>query len=447
MASANIVAAANAAVTFYGTDDTFTTVDADGVALTAGAATIVYIKVVAQDTTTTLYYAVTINRAAATSSSDDSSGVSSTITSASTEVTITNPDGTTSTISGTIQETTNAVTVKIDGSDFKEAAGGGNNSVTIETNLTTLQFDSQAAGYLSTLANSKDISISVTKVDTDTLSQELQDQIGGRPTYDFSLKAGSSKVSGFSGGTVSVSIPYTLKNGEDPNAIVIYYISESGSLETMHGAYNEKTGKVDFVTSHFSAYCVGYNKAEFTDVAAGAWYSGAVTFLTARGIVKGMGDEMFCPEGIVTRAQFVTMLANLSGADLTLYKTSSFADVKTTDWYFGAVQWACQNGIVMGYDGKFCPNGEIARQDMAVILARYALYAGFTLPETSAEKAFTDSAEISAYASEAATAMQKSNIISGRDDGSFDPKAPATRAEAAKMITVLAREMVLANAE
>jgi hypothetical protein len=128
------------------------------------------------------------------------------------------------------------------------------------------------------------------------------------------------------------------------------------------------------------------------------------------------------------------------------YTASSFSDVATTDWYFASVQWAYKNGVAAGSDGKFNPNATITRQDIAVMLARYAdKVASYTLPRTNSVVTFTDSAKISSYASDAVTAMQQAGIISGNSDGSFAPTASATRAQAAKMVALLLKSMIKAK--
>ncbi|MPM64050.1 hypothetical protein SDC9_110936 [bioreactor metagenome] len=76
------------------------------------------------------------------------------------------------------------------------------------------------------------------------------------------------------------------------------------------------------------------------------------------------------------------------------------------------------------------------------MLARYAdKVVGYTLPKTNSAVIFTDSVKVSAYASDAVTAMQQAGIITGNPDGSFAPTASATRAEASKMIAVLIQGM------
>ena len=206
--------------------------------------------------------------------------------------------------------------------------------------------------------------------------------------------------------------------------------------------YDAATGTITFTTTHFSNYAVGYNMVTFSDVSG--WYTPYVNYLAAREIINGTGGNTFSPDNSITRAQFATILANLSGADLSGYKTSSFTDVHTSDWYFAAVQWAYEAGIVTGYEGRFDPDAFITRQDISVMLARYAdKCAHCTLSDTSNAEDFTDSADISSYAINAVTSMQRAGIINGMSDGSFSPMDNATRAQAAKMVAVLIQQVSL----
>lgn len=132
--------------------------------------------------------------------------------------------------------------------------------------------------------------------------------VGNRPVFDFSVTAGSTKVSSFGEGSAAVSIPYTIQPGEDANAIVVYYIDSTGALQTVRGAYNSSTKSVNFVTTHFSQYGVGYNKVSFADVRSADWYYASVTFCAARGIRSGTTATTFSPNATVTRGQFVVML-------------------------------------------------------------------------------------------------------------------------------------------
>ncbi len=329
------------------------------------------------------------------------------------------------------------------------ASPGGNGifdggSQTTETSKVKVIFNSVALAAVEKKTNGNYI-VKAVQSSASSLSDEAKALVGSRPIYNLSVVSGDTTVSDFGGGKVTVSIPYTLANGEDANKIVIYLITAAGELIMVPDCiYDASSETVTFTTTHFSTYAVAYNDVSFTDVSG--WYTDYVSYLAARGIIGGTGDGKFSPDASITRAQFVTILARMSGDELSGYTASSFSDVATTDWYFAAVQWAYKNGVASGSDGKFNPNATITRQDIAVMLARYAdEVASYTLPKTNSTVTFTDSAMISSYASDAVTAMQQAGFISGNSDGSFAPTANATRAQAAKMIAVLLQSMVKAE--
>ena len=180
------------------------------------------------------------------------------------------------------------------------AARGGTDALKISTPVASISFDTNA---LSTINNetSGDVKITTAKVDSSSLSEESKQLVGDRPVYNFSVTSGNNTISEF-GGNVTVAVPYTPKEGEDTDAIVIYYINAEGKPEAVPGCrYDPVTKTVSFTTDHFSKYAVGYNKVSFSDVKAGAWYENAVDFAAARGIVTGTGNGNYSPDGKLTR--------------------------------------------------------------------------------------------------------------------------------------------------
>lgn len=122
---------------------------------------------------------------------------------------------------------------------------------------------------------------------------------------------------------------------------------------------------------------------------------------------------------------------------LSAESSAVFKDVSENDWYYKYVNSAVTLGIVNGLgDGTFCADDPISRQDMAVISVK-ALKCVNLLPEFSSTSIFTDYADISGYAVEAVGRMSQAGIISGDVNGAFRPKSIATRAEAAKIVTLL----------
>ncbi|HCT65473.1 MAG TPA: hypothetical protein DIC60_09465 [Lachnospiraceae bacterium] len=351
------------------------------------------------------------------------------------------------------QQGERTVTIKVDApSDAKSVetsipkasitsmAENMSNGMIVSTPVATLTFDNEALKAIESGATG-DVKITVAKVETSTLSEETKQLVGDRPVYNFSVTSGDKNISQF-GGNVTVSVPYIPAENEDTNSLVIYYINAEGKTEMVKDCvYDKATGMITFKTNHFSQYAVGYNKVEFKDVSG--WYEDSVMYLASKNIIKGKSEGYFAPNANITRAEFVQILANMAVTDLSQYTTSNFSDVNTNDWFNGAVVWANENGIASGADGKFNPNADITRQDMAVMLDRYVEnVVKADLAATTNAVEFADETEVADYAKKAVTTMQQAGIIAGKGNNEFMPKANATRAEAAKMIASIMQSSI-----
>ena len=172
----------------------------------------------------------------------------------------------------------------------------------------------------------------------------------------------------------------------------------------------------------------------FVDINEHDWFYYEVVYALQNGLFNGTSATTFSPHLSMTRGMVVTVLGRLAGIDIADYKGASFDDVSENVYYAPYVKWTAGLGIVNGVgDNKFAPNANISRQDLAVILCRYAEIIGATLPATEPIVTFTDDGNIEVYAKEAVTEMQKAGIIKGRLDGGIDPKGDVTRAEVAAM--------------
>ena len=175
----------------------------------------------------------------------------------------------------------------------------------------------------------------------------------------------------------------------------------------------------------------------FTDVPADRWSYPYIKQLYDAGVVSGTSATTFEPTANVTRAQFVTMIAGLAGADVSGYASGPFDDVQAGSWYAPYVNWAAASGIVSGTSATtFNPAAEISRQDMAVMLYNYAQQAGVQLDQTTVTP-FTDESSIAAYALPAVQALHSAGVISGMPDGSFQPQATTTREQACVVLCAL----------
>jgi|GEM_PF-690535 len=171
----------------------------------------------------------------------------------------------------------------------------------------------------------------------------------------------------------------------------------------------------------------------FTDVAASDWYYGAVKFVSENKIMNGTGAKSFDPGMNLNRAMMVQVLYNLEGKPSVSAK-ADFSDVAADAWYADAVAWASANGIVNGVgDKKFAPQTNISREEMATILHRYCQYKEIELKSIREDGAFADADIISSWAAEAVASMYAAEIINGKGEGIFDPSGNATRAEVATL--------------
>jgi len=172
----------------------------------------------------------------------------------------------------------------------------------------------------------------------------------------------------------------------------------------------------------------------FSDVEPGTWYFEAVQYCYNNGIILGTSDTTFEPNTKLTRGMLVTILYRMEGSPKITGK-NKFSDVASGKYYHNAVVWAEQSGIVNGYKGttKFGPTDNIKRQDLACMLSNYANFKGKYVKSNYGLDKFSDSSKVSTYALPAIKWSVKNNIING-SNGKLNPKGTATRAEAAAML-------------
>ena len=176
----------------------------------------------------------------------------------------------------------------------------------------------------------------------------------------------------------------------------------------------------------------------FTDVAEGAWYYGAVEYAYENGLMTGTSATTFAPNVTTTRAMLATLLYRLEGSpDLSNEILGyPYADVDADSWYGDAVYWARLNGVVTGISAEtFDPNGAITREQMAVMLYRYADYKGYDVTQGGmAAQEYADYESISSWAVSAVDWAVNAGLISGTSATTLTPQGSATRAEIATIL-------------
>jgi len=174
--------------------------------------------------------------------------------------------------------------------------------------------------------------------------------------------------------------------------------------------------------------------SQFNDMSGYAWAQDAVNMLVKKAVVNGYEDGNFKPEGVVTRAEFIKMLAVATQIKVNEAMPMNFIDVEDGSWYFPYIRIAYTNSLCKGVsEYYFNPDGHITRQDMSVMIYNYMKLSGKTAG--SLDKDFADADSISSYAVEAVANATASGVITGYEDSTFRPMKNATRAEAAVIIS------------
>ena len=157
--------------------------------------------------------------------------------------------------------------------------------------------------------------------------------------------------------------------------------------------------------------------------------------------MSGVGGGRFDPNGFSSRAMVAQVIYNMEGSPATA-GVSGFSDVLAGQWYTNAVTWNVSAQIVKGYgNGLFGTNDNVTREQLVVLLYRYAQYKGYGTSASGSLAAFVDSASVSDWATQAMSWAVANGIINGKDGSRLDPQGTATRAEMAKILMVFCQKI------
>ena len=184
-------------------------------------------------------------------------------------------------------------------------------------------------------------------------------------------------------------------------------------------------------------------ESPFPDVSKGDWFYEDALYVYKNNLMNGIpnaeGETCFEPDAPTSRAMVVTILYRMSGCP-EVSEANKFSDVENDSWYTDAVIWASENGIVTGYAGtdQFGTNDPITREQMAVMMYRYAQYNGKDTSASASLDSFTDCEQVHSWAKDAFAWANAEGLIGGKptDDGKFflDPAGNAVRSQAAAIL-------------
>lgn len=308
-------------------------------------------------------------------------------------------------------------------------------SLEISSGVVEMTLDSTAVAAVGQQASGT-VTLSATPVANASLNAAQKAAVKDAKVVDLSIVSNGKTISTFNGGSLVVTMPFTLPSGVSGDQIVVYYLSDKGELEACSTSY--AGGKVTFTTSHLSKYVIGTvttgSDMPFVDVAAGAWYYDAVKWAVDNNITAGVSATSFAPEQSCTRAQMVSFLWRAAGSPKASSGVNPFTDVAAGSWYYDAVLWAVDKGITAGIgDGKFGPEQTVTRGQTVTFLYRYA-------GEPASANNGTPFVDVPAgeFYTAAVQWAVNNGITAGTTATTFEPLSNCTRAQ---IVTFLYRDL------
>ena len=179
-----------------------------------------------------------------------------------------------------------------------------------------------------------------------------------------------------------------------------------------------------------------WKEERFEDVKSTDWFFDAVQYIADKRVMKGTSVDYFEPIQPIVRAQFAVILHRLENEPKMPYKLK-FSDVQAGMWYTDAILWAENEKIVTGYEDSalFGTADSITREQMAVMMYRYAKMKKYGLADSTGFDKFEDASSVSKFAQDAMRWAVGNGIITGKNNGTkLAPQGSASRAEGAEML-------------
>lgn len=339
-------------------------------------------------------------------------------------------------INMTMPKGTDKVQMHLSESTLEKMVSGEVKHLTVNGSFAKVVFDKNAMFEIQKQSSGN---VTVNVIPVKKLSKAAEKLIGKRPVYDISLRSGNGKkITDFGNGKATVFLSYKAEKNEAIGGLYAVYVDEKEKASRIEvSAYDVNSGSVIFTTNHLSIYGVGYTApSEKYGDTKNHWAKDYIDYVAGRGLITGSTENTFSPNEKMTRGMLVTALGRLAGVNGKDYDTNSFSDVQKDSTYRPYIEWAYSKGIVYGIgDGTFAPDKSITREEMAVILERYAKATGYNIPASREASTYADKENIGSEYRTAVTAMQQSGIMMGIDGNKFNPKGTATRAEVSAMLS------------
>ena len=341
------------------------------------------------------------------------------------------------TITPEIKGEVNSITISLPKSAAANAAKQGVQLI-VETDKARVSLRAEVLGELAKNSGSE-LKLEITEKRAEEVSDKLaHENLDGASIVEVTLMIDGKPVTVFGGKKLLIDIPVDSKRFRAGDTCRVLVLSDDGAAERTSGQCIKKNDAlfVRVETTHLSTFVVMRDAAlPFTDVADTAWYADAVQYVYENGLMTGVSESEFAPDGTATRGQIVTILWRLAGSPVVNY-AMRYADVDEGAWYGEAVRWAASTGVVTGYsESSFGPNDAITREQFAAILYRYVKTQGqgFTGMWYFPLR-YDDAASISSWADEAMHWCVMKGLLNGTSETALSPQLTATRAQLATIL-------------
>lgn len=324
--------------------------------------------------------------------------------------------------------------------------------------LNNVQADSKASLLYVSRETLEQVGALSSTEDMDEILKQVQDSIGGTDRVELTYDEESGSVSAPALAYYAVTLEVG-ENGQvtadpekaQPGTVVTltvkphegYQLEKLEALDSQDQAVEltkEESGAYTFkmpesAVTVSAVFAQAAEESPFQDVTAQDWFFQAVKYVYENGIMSGVEEGRFAPNTTLTRAMLAQTLYAMEGKPQA-EREEHFTDVAQGDWYAAAVAWAAENGLVSGVGGtRFAPNDALTREQMALILYRYAQYQHQeTQTDGTSLENFQDVERISPWAQEAMAWAVETGLLSGTGDGMLSPAGTATRAQVAQVL-------------
>lgn len=252
--------------------------------------------------------------------------------------------------------------------------------------------------------------------------------------FELSIKTKDGRINRLNSFSTPLEVALSYNQTADTSLLGVYYRNpRTGQWDYVGGQIDEKNHVIVAKISSPGEYAVMEYQKKFSDIPMGYWANQAIQLLSAKHIINGITDTEFAPQQKVTRAEFTALIVRV--LDLKESKHSHpFKDVASNVWYAGDVASAYEAGIISGLkEGNFAPNGNLSREEMAAMLIRALEYTKGKPTATTFEAKYGDQDQISKWAKPYVNRATEAGLMKGTNHR-FNPKSLTTRVEAVQVI-------------